>query len=199
MRRVVLVVLAVTAISCASRPQVTEIPPEDLPEDIYSTTERMSREEVERRVVIYFVRRVNESTFVLEPVERTGRTRLSTGDFAMEHLLEAKLETEAEQRLKLGTAIPKSTELLGIEIADGAAEVNLSSAFEDPEDELTHLLRVAQVVWTLTELHDVDVVRFLIHGVPQPVITQDGTVQREVSRARYRRFAPVTGRRVPVA
>src|SRR5687768_414701 len=133
MKRVVLVVLAVAAISCSSRPQVTEIPPEDLPEDIYSTTERMSREEVERRVVIYFVRRVNESTFVLEPVERTGRTRLSTGDFAMEHLLEAKLETEAEQRLKLGTAIPKSTELLGIEIADDAAEVNLSSAFEDPE------------------------------------------------------------------
>jgi germination protein M len=199
MKRIIAVVLCLVAVSCADATQMTVIPPEDLPESIYATGDRSGQDETERRVVIYFVRSFDKSSFLLEPVVRTARTRLSAADFAMEHLLAGQLQTEREREMKLGTAIPSETELLGMEVQDGVAEVNLSSAFQDPEDELTHLLRVSQVVWTLTELPDVESVRFLIHGVAEPVITEDGRAVEEVSRGRYQRFAPLTDEAVPVA
>ena len=199
MRRV-LAALAVFAVSsCSNATQMTVIPREDLPESIYATSDRDTQAETERRVVIYFVRRFDESAFLLEPVVRTARTRLSAADFAMEHLLAGQLQTPQEREMKLGTAIPSDTELLGLEVEDGIAEVNLSAAFEDPEDELTHLLRLSQVVWTLTELPDVQSVRFLIHGVAEPVITEDGRAVEEVGRGRYLRFAPLADEPVPVA
>jgi spore germination protein GerM len=200
MKRLLAALVCLLVASCSSGTQLTIIPAEDLPESIYSTDERNSTQaQTDRRVVIYFVRRLSESSFVLEPVVRTGRTGLSAADFAMEHLLAGQLRTEEERAMKLGTAIPSETELLGLEVEDRVAEVNLSSAFEDPEDELTHLLRLSQVVWTLTELGDVESVRFLIHGVAQPVITEDGPALEEVGRGRYQRFAPLTEEPVPVA
>ena len=198
MRRIAAAAVLMALASCADSTQMTVIAREDLPANIYAPAER-GGEENERRVVIYFVRRFDEQSFLLEPVVRTARTRLAPAEFAMEHLLAGQLQTERERELRLGTAIPSGTELLGLEVDDGVAEVNLSSAFEDPEDELTHLLRISQVVWTLTELPDVETVRFLIHGVVQPVITEDGPAVEEVGRGRYLRFAPLADEPVPVA
>jgi spore germination protein GerM len=183
-------VLALVVVGCARGPQVTVIPNEDLPE-IYSVRGQPTTQQTDRRAVIYFVRRFDESSFLLQPVVRAGPSNTSAAEFAMARLLAGRLEPGPEQDLQLGTAIPSETVLLGLEIADGVAEVNLSSHFESPEDKITHLLRIAQVVWTLTELPDVDAVRFLIHGVHQPVITQDGKVHLQVGRARYARFTPV--------
>ncbi len=46
-------------------------------------------------------------------------------------------------------------------------------------------------MYTLTELPDVDAVRFSIHGATQPVVDQDGMAHEMVTREQYSQFAPV--------
>lgn len=111
-----------------------------------------------------------------------------TAEFAMQELLAGPT---AEERSKpVRTAIPVPTELLGVFVRNGVADVNLTAQFETASAELLHLLRIAQVVWTLTELPGVRAVRFRIHGAPQPVIDQFGRAHETVTRARYSRLAP---------
>ena len=73
----------------------------------------------------------------------------------------------AENSLALRTAIPPETEVLGVEVLDRVATVDLSNAFTlvggDQE-----ILAVAQIVATLSSLDGIDGVRFAIEGSPRP-------------------------------
>jgi hypothetical protein len=76
----------------------------------------------------------------------------------------------------LFTAVPACTELLGVDVADGIATVDLSSEFEEAGGSLAETLRLAQVVYTLTQFETIDGVSFRLecepvelfggHGVP---------------------------------
>jgi len=73
------------------------------------------------------------------------------------------------------TAVPPDTKLLGIDIQDGIATVDLSADFGSGDE--TTVLRQAQVVYTLTQFSTVDGVKFRVDGAPMDAIEgHEGTV-----------------------
>lgn len=64
----------------------------------------------------------------------------------------------------LTTTVPEGTELLGLEIADGTAVVNLSSQFESGGGSLSMLARLAQLTFTLTQFPAVERVVLELEG-----------------------------------
>jgi hypothetical protein len=76
----------------------------------------------------------------------------------------------------IGSAIPRETTLLGLRIEDGIAHVDLSSEFESGGGSLSMRMRVAQVVYTLTQFPTVKGVLFELDGEPVDVIGGEGVV-----------------------
>jgi germination protein M len=101
----------------------------------------------------------------------------------MEALLAGPTVTEAD--LGITTMIPDGTEVLGVNVQGSEATVNLSSEFESGGGSLSMTLRVAQVVYALTQLPDVDTVRFQIDGEPRDMIGGEGIVVDPASRAEF--------------
>jgi spore germination protein GerM len=98
--------------------------------------------------------------------------------------------TSQELAAGLHTNIPPGTRLLGLNLSDGIATVDLSGEFAAGVDPLEDRARLAQVVYTLTQFPTVDGVRFRIDGQPLEFRNAEGTVQ---TRAQTRRaFEDVT-------
>lgn len=99
-----------------------------------------------------------------EKVAAAGRTvsTPSTGRNAVQALLAGPDDLEADAGLT--TAVPDGTELLDIDIDDGLATVDLSGDFAAGGGSLSMQLRVAQVVFTLTQFDSVDTVTILLDG-----------------------------------
>jgi hypothetical protein len=64
----------------------------------------------------------------------------------------------------MATMIPEGTELLGLDVADGTATIDLDATFASGGGSASMMLRVAQVVFTLTQFPTVERVEFLIDG-----------------------------------
>ena len=64
----------------------------------------------------------------------------------------------------LFSAIPDGTQVLGLQVADGIATVDLDAEFYEPGEADTLRRRLAQVVFTLTRFDEVRGVRFLNEG-----------------------------------
>ncbi len=90
----------------------------------------------------------------------------------------------------MGTEIPEGTELLGLDIADGVATVDLSGEFEAGGGSLSMQLRVAQVVFTLTQFDTVDTVEFLVDGTPVESIGGEGVMVDGVDRSSFTNVTP---------
>ncbi|CAN5862816.1 hypothetical protein BH23ACT4_BH23ACT4_07310 [soil metagenome] len=122
----------------------------------------------------------------LAPMARTGTVEI--GD-ALAALLAGP--TEAEKERGLSSPIPEGTSLLGVEVVDGVAAIDLSAEFESGGGSLSVLGRVAQVVFTATWFDDVDAVDFLIDGVAVDVLTGEGlVVDRPQTRDDYVDLVP---------
>ncbi|MBS3957258.1 MAG: GerMN domain-containing protein [Clostridiales bacterium] len=93
---------------------------------------------------------------------------------AMDELLTGVAERESE--LGFATEIPEGTVLLGLQIEEGVATVDLSGEFQSGGGSTSMLLRVAQVVYTLTQFDTVDTVSFMIDGVPAEAIGGEGVM-----------------------
>ena len=76
----------------------------------------------------------------------------------------------------LGSEIPAGTRVLGLSIAGGVATVDLSHEFESGGGSTSMVLRVAQVVFTLTQFPTVERVRFALDGEPAAAIGGEGVV-----------------------
>jgi hypothetical protein len=70
----------------------------------------------------------------------------------------------AEQAAGLRSQIPAGTALLGVRISAGVATVDLSSSFESSASAASMPLRIAQIVYTVTQFPSVRSVRFAING-----------------------------------
>lgn len=81
---------------------------------------------------------------------------------AMEALLSGPDDFEAG--LGMTSAVPTGTELLGVSITAGDARVDLSGDFASGGGSLSMQMRVAQVVFTLTQFPTVDRVTILLDG-----------------------------------
>jgi spore germination protein GerM len=158
---------------------------------LYNPEQNPRTEPRTARALIYVIQTDEKGTPVrparLGVLARELETDRPPAEFAMRQLL---IGPTSEEQQDFRTAIPPATELLGVSVERGVADLNLSAQFAAAGAEILQLLRVAQVVWTLTELPDVDSVRFRIHGAPQPVIDQNGVAHERVGRGRYSRFAP---------
>ena len=125
-----------------------------------------------------------------EAVATAGRTVAApaVGKGAVEALLAGPEGIEVE--MGMGTEIPEGTELLGLDIADGVATVDLSGEFEAGGGSLSMQLRVAQVVFTLTQFDTVDTVEFLVDGTPVESIGGEGVMVDGVDRSSFTNVTP---------
>ena len=98
-------------------------------------------------------------------VERPGATLAE----ALEALLAGP--SAAERQRRIDTELPDGVPLLGLEVVDGVATVDLGRAFADGDPESVSA-RSAQVVLTLTGFPGVHEVRLLVEGAEQAALTR---------------------------
>ena len=95
-----------------------------------------------------------------------------------------------ETGIGMTTAIPAGTELLGIDITDGEATVDLSGEFQSGGGSLSMQLRVAEVVFTLTQFPTVETVSFELDGEAVEFIGGEGIDATDVTRAEMSNVTP---------
>lgn len=119
--------------------------------------------------------------------QRSVPTTVSVGQAALDRLLAGP--SAAEYAAGLRSQIPAVTQLLGLNIVNGTATVDLSSAFVSAATPSTMPLRIAQVVDTLAQFSTVTGVRFEING--QGVTVLGGVpVQDPQTPAMYSGYLP---------
>jgi spore germination protein GerM len=184
MRRMAALISVLVVAGACSSPSVTLIPEAELPDDVYGSPEPtpVPEEELPRKGTVYMVRR--------ERLVAVPRTLQGVAASLPEALMLALLQGPREKNI---TAIPLDTRLNDLEVRNTIGYVDLSSEFERPGPRRELALRIAQVVYTLTEdPSPVVAVRFLIEGVETNVIGEEtlASVARPVNRGDYSQFAP---------
>jgi len=93
-------------------------------------------------------------------------------------------------QLGMTTAIPTGTRLLGLTITNGTATVDLTGSFQSGGGSLSMQLRVAQVVYTLTQFPTVRHVDFKLDGTQVVAIGGEGLLVKGVDRATFEAVTP---------
>ena len=120
---------------------------------------------------------------------RSQDETLAVGRAAIEALLEGPDVHETQR--DVGTSIPAGTELLGLDLDDGIATVDLTSEFESGGGSLSMTMRLAQVVYTLTQFATVGAVQFMLDGERVDVFSAEGIVlDHPVRRRDYAELLP---------
>jgi len=88
------------------------------------------------------------------------------------------------------TQIPAGTRLLGVSIAGGTATVDLSGSFQAGGGSLSMQLRIAQVVFTLTQFPTVQRVEFKLDGTAVETIGGEGLMVNDVTRSSFEAVTP---------
>jgi hypothetical protein len=183
-KRLAMFLALVLATGCAQE-GLTLLSESDLPEEIYGPPQPTPDEPIEipANGTVYFVsgRHLEPATVKLQPV--------------LDSLEEALLVVlfQGPQEEGLSSEIPEGSRLNGVDVTGGLATVDVSGDFEHAAAPRSQALRIAQVVYTLTEVETgITSVRFEIDGVPQQAIggEQLGTIPGPVTRADYERFRP---------
>jgi len=126
---------------------------------------------------------------------RTVPATAGIGQAALNRMLAGP--SAAEYAAGLRSRIPATTTVHGVRISAGIATVDLSSSFESAASPSAMPLRIAQVVYTLTQFPTVTGVRFAIDG--QGVTVVGGVpVQSPQTRAMYSGYLPAITVRSPV-
>ncbi len=99
---------------------------------------------------------------------------VAVAEKALQELLGGPTAEDGEAGL--ATEIPAGTELLGVDIDDGVATVDLSSEFASGGGSLSMQMRIAQIVFTLTQFESVDRVAFKLDGAPTEAIGGEGVL-----------------------
>ncbi len=135
------------------------------------------------QVAVFFVRD--------EAVATAGRsvTAPAVARGALEALLDGP--DDLETGIGMTSAIPAGTELLDVGIADGVATVDLSGEFESGGGSLSMQLRVAQVVFTLTQFPTVDAVDLRLDGEAVDAIGGEGVPATDLDRAEFEGLTPL--------
>lgn len=172
---ILVLVVALFAAACADDdPETSGAGTTPAPE---GTTESPSAEPSEEPIAfteieLWFVRPDGVSVTVREvPEEERIGTR------AMTELLNGPSALDAETEMT--TAIPEGTTLLGLDISEGTATVDLSDEFDDGGGSASMLARVAQVVYTLTQFPTVEAVAFEMEGDPIDALGGEGLILDE--------------------
>jgi germination protein M len=120
---------------------------------------------------------------------RTGDATPRVGAAAMKSLLSGP--SEDEQAAGLISAIPPGTQLLGLEIENRVATVDLSPRYEMGGGSSSMRMRLAQVVYTLTQFPTVSGVLFNINGRAVTTFSSEGIVlDGPLARADFEDLSP---------
>ena len=111
------------------------------------------------------------------------------GAAAMKALLEGP--TAAEKQAGMFSSIPEGTTFLGLEIENGIATVDLSKEYASGGGSLSMMMRLAEVVFTLTQFPTVDGVDFKLDGQPITVLGGEGIIiDHPMRRTDYEDMSP---------
>jgi germination protein M len=133
---------------------------------------------------VWFTR--DESLFM---ATRTQEATPRIGSAALEALL-AGPDTR-EQAAAVGSQIPSGTQLLGLSVDNAVATVDLTSEFESGGGSASMNMRIAQVVYTLTQFPTVKGVLFELDGRRVDVLGGEGViVDQPVTRKDFRSLLP---------
>lgn len=136
------------------------------------------------QVNVYFTRNEKIAT-----AHRQVPYTKETAKAAMEELLKGLNAQEKETGMF--TTVPTSTLLLGIAVNDKVATVDLSKEYESGGGTLSMSLRLAQVVYTLTQFPTIDAVQFKLDGKAVEVFSGEGLIlDHPVGRADYEELTP---------
>jgi hypothetical protein len=105
---------------------------------------------------------------------RTQQATVAVGKAALTQLLAGP--SAAERAAGVQTSVPASTDLLGLSIQDGVATVDLGGAFDDGGGSLSERMRLAQVVYTITQFPTVQGVSFQLDGKAVTTFSGQGIV-----------------------
>jgi len=163
----------VTSASTTTAPPTTT-PPTTVPPTTAAPTTLPNSDEP--AVALYFVRG-----------ERLAVVGRSIGTWDAPAVMQALLAgpTTAESADGVRTLIPDGTRLLGVSVQGNTATVDLSPDYEAMGGTLAVSLAVAQVTYTLTQLADVDDVRFRIDGAPRDMLTGEGVMVDPATREEF--------------
>ncbi|MEX1105569.1 MAG: GerMN domain-containing protein [Ilumatobacteraceae bacterium] len=109
--------------------------------------------------------------------ERIGAgAREVAADTPVRNALDAMFDgpNPLEQSIGMTTSIPPGTAVLGIAVDGTVATVDLSAGFAASSGSLDEMMRLAQVVFAVTQFDDIDRVKFQIDGVSQDPILSHG-------------------------
>ena len=125
----------------------------------------------------------------LVAVRRTHAPTQAVATAAVSALLDGP--TAPERNAGISSAVPAGTRLLGINIQNGVATVDLTSEYQSGGGSLSMQTRLGQVVYTLTQFPTVQKVRFRLDGSPVNVFSSEGIVLgHPVGRADYANLLP---------
>ena len=111
------------------------------------------------------------------------------GAAAMKALLEGP--TAEERAAGMVSNIPEGTTFLGLGIKDGIATVDLSKEYGSGGGSLSMMMRLAEVVFTLTQFPTVDGVNFKLDGEAIDVLGGEGIIiDHPMSREDYEDLSP---------
>jgi hypothetical protein len=131
-------------------------------------------------------------------VHRTHQPTQLVATAAMNSLLDGP--TSDERLTGLASAVPPGTKLIGIGIHNGVATVDLTSEFQSGAGSRSMQMRLAQVVYTLTQFPTVQKVLFRLDGSPVNVFSSEGIVlDHPVGRSDYSDLLPAIVVDKPVA
>jgi spore germination protein GerM len=112
-----------------------------------------------------------------------------TGAAAMRALLEGP--TAAEKEAGMVSNIPDGTTFLGLSIDDGVATVDLSAEYGSGGGSLSMMMRLAEVVFTLTQFPTVEGVSFKLDGKAIDVLGGEGIIiDHPMTREDYEDLSP---------
>jgi spore germination protein GerM len=95
---------------------------------------------------------------------------------AVGFLLAGPTPGESQAVPALSSEIPEGTTLLGIDVTNGIATVDLSGEFGAGSGSFSEIARLEQLVYTLTRFEDIDGIRLLLDGIPVEVFGGHGIV-----------------------
>ena len=182
MRRLASLLVVVCLAGCGNESQLVLI--DDLPADLYASPTPAPTAGAVSRTSVFFVREGR-----LVSVLRLPTASRTPAESALSDLLLGP--TPEEMGAGLSSAIPPGAGLLGVSVDGDTASIDLSREFEASADQPVVVLRLAQVVYTLTALPRVERVRFLIDGDAVPVVGDDGRLREgAVTRSDYAAVGP---------
>lgn len=138
----------------------------------------------------YFYLGGEPGTAGLVPLLREVPQTEAVGAAAINALLAGPTANESAERV-ITSAVPAESRLLGLSIEGGIATIDLSSEFESGGGSASVLIRLGQVVFTLTQFPTVQSVAFVIEGRPVTVFSSEGIVlDGPVGREDYNDLLP---------